>query len=58
MQNFVAPVNSVNGGGGGIATAALHAMPSKYTLVLVNGQRTAGSGLNNAQGGGSLGQHQ
>src|SRR5436190_1755301 len=39
MQNFVPTSSSVNGGGGGVATAALHALPSKYTLVLINGQR-------------------
>ena len=35
---------SVNGGGGGTATAALHALPSKYTLVLIDGQRTRADG--------------
>ena len=53
MQNFIPVSSSVNGGGGGIATAALHALPSKYTLVLVNGQRTPGLALGNTQGGGS-----
>jgi iron complex outermembrane receptor protein len=54
MQNFVPTASSVNGGGGGIATAALHGMPSKYTLVLINGQRTASLALGlTTQGGGS-----
>ena len=53
MQNFVPTSSSVNGSGAGVATAALHALPSKYTLVLVNGQRTAGLGLGNTQGGGN-----
>ena len=52
MQNFVAGSASVNGGGGGVTTASLHALPSKYTLVLIDGQRIAPFGLNNAFGGG------
>jgi len=42
MQGFVPASSSVNGGGAGITTAAVHSLPSKYTLVLVDGQRMAG----------------
>ena len=52
IQNFVANSASVNGGGGGTATAALHALPSKYTLVLIDGQRTPPTALSNSFGGG------
>ena len=52
MQSFVTASSSVNGGGGGVTTAAVHALPSKYTLVLVDGQRIAGFGLGTVQGGG------
>ena len=52
MQGFVTSSDSVNGGGGGITTAALHSLPSKYTLVLVDGQRVATEQLNNSFGGG------
>ena len=45
VQNFVANSASVNGGGGGTATASLHALPSKYTLVLVDGERLAPTAL-------------
>jgi len=44
MQGFVAASASVNGGGGGQTTAALHSLPSKYTLVLLDGQRVATQG--------------
>lgn len=53
VQGFVAQSNSVNGAGGGQTTAALHALASKYTVVLLDGQRVAGYSLNNALGGGS-----
>ena len=53
VQGFVAQSNSVNGAGGGQTTAALHALPSKYTVVLLDGRRVAGYALNNALGGGS-----
>ncbi len=50
MQGFTTAAASVNGGGGGVQTAALHALDEKYTLVLVNGRRVApfntGSGVN------------
>jgi len=53
MQGFVPASSSVNGGGGGITTAAVHSLPSKYTLVLVDGQRMAGFQLGVIQGLGS-----
>jgi iron complex outermembrane receptor protein len=53
MQSFVTASSSVNGGGGGITTAAVHALPSKYTLVLLDGQRIAGFPLGSVQGSGS-----
>jgi iron complex outermembrane receptor protein len=52
MQGFVPSSSSVNGGGGGLTTAALHSLPSKYTLVLVDGQRMAPSAVGSGQGGG------
>jgi len=52
LQGFVTSSDSVNGGGGGVTTAALHSLPSKYTLVLIDGQRVATQGLNNSFGGG------
>jgi len=52
VQNFVANSASVNGGGAGIATASLHALPSKYTLVLIDGMRPPVSALSNSNGGG------
>jgi iron complex outermembrane receptor protein len=52
MQGFVPASSSVNGGGGGITTAAVHALPSKYTLVLIDGQKVAGFALGAVQGGG------
>jgi iron complex outermembrane receptor protein len=53
MQGFVPASSSVNGGGGGGTTAALHSLPSKYTLVLVDGQRVAPFGVGAVQGGGT-----
>ena len=41
MQGFTTNSQSVNGGGGGAATASLHALGSSYTLVLLNGRRLA-----------------
>jgi iron complex outermembrane receptor protein len=52
MQGFVPSSSSVNGGGAGVTTAALHSLPSKYTLVLLDGQRMAPSAIGNGQGGG------
>ena len=52
MQGFVAASSSVNGGGGGVTTAALHSLPSKYTLVLMDGERIAPFALGPVQGGG------
>jgi iron complex outermembrane recepter protein len=52
MQGFVPASSSVNGGGVGVTTAALHSLPSKYTLVLLDGQRIAPFALGSIQGGG------
>ncbi len=52
MQGFVTASSSVNGGGAGVTTAAVHALPSKYTLVLIDGQRVAGFALGTVQGEG------
>ena len=52
LQGFVPASSSVNGGGGGVTTAAIHSLPSKYTLTLIDGQRVAGQGLGSVQGGG------
>ena len=52
MQGFVPSSSSVNGGGGGATTAALHSLPSKYTLVLLDGQRMAPTAVGAGQGGG------
>lgn len=41
MQGFTTGSQSVNGGGGGAATASLHALGQNYTLVLLNGRRLA-----------------
>ena len=52
MQGFVPAAASVNGGGAGVTTAAVHSLPSKYTLVLLDGQRIAPMALGATQGGG------
>ena len=52
MQNFVPASSSVNGAGAGVTTAALHSLPSKYSLVLLDGQRVAPQALGAIQGGG------
>ena len=58
LQGFVAAAATINGaggqdgGGGGATTAALHSMASKYTLVLLDGQRIAPLQLGANQGGG------
>jgi iron complex outermembrane recepter protein len=52
MQGFVPASSSVNGGGGGGTTAALHSLPSKYTVVLLDGMRVAPQGVGSVQGGG------
>ena len=41
MQGFVTASTSINGGGGGVQTASIHAIGTKYTLVLLNGRRIA-----------------
>jgi iron complex outermembrane receptor protein len=58
MQGFVPAASTINGaggtdgGGGGATTAALHSMQSRYTLVLLDGQRVAPLALGAVQGGG------
>ena len=52
MQGFVPAASSINTGGGGGTTAALHSLASKYTLVLLDGQRLAPVTQGAAQGGG------
>ena len=52
MQGFVPVSNSVNGAGAGVTTAALHSLPSKYTLVLLDGKRIAPQALGAVAGGG------
>lgn len=50
MQGFTTASTSVNGGGGGLQTASIHAIGEGYTLVLLNGRRlapaTSGSTVN------------
>jgi len=41
MQGFITASASVNGSGGGVQTASVHAIGSAYTLVLLNGHRMA-----------------
>lgn len=41
MQGFVTASTSINGGGGGVQTASIHAIGTSYTLVLLNGRRIA-----------------
>jgi len=41
MQGFVTSSASINGGGGGVQTASVHAIGTGYTLVLLNGRRIA-----------------
>jgi iron complex outermembrane receptor protein len=52
MQGFVPASSSVNGGGAGATTAALHSLQSKYTLVLLDGQRMAPVAMGSSQGSG------
>lgn len=47
MQGFVPQSSSVNGNGGGVETASIHALGSGYTLVLLNGRRIAKSAIAN-----------
>jgi len=46
MQGGFAASASVDGPAGGVTAAALHALPSKYTLVLLDGKRVATQGDN------------
>ena len=48
----MASSTGVNGSGQGNTTAALHALPSKYTLVLIDGVRPPPAAINNSFGGG------
>jgi iron complex outermembrane receptor protein len=41
MQGFTTSSQSINGGGGGVTNASIHAIGASYTLVLVNGHRMA-----------------
>ena len=41
MQGFVTSAASINGNGGGVQTASVHAIGTQYTLVLLNGHRVA-----------------
>jgi iron complex outermembrane receptor protein len=44
MQGFVTSSASINGGGGGVQTASVHAIGTGYTLVLLNGRCRRWSG--------------
>ena len=48
MQGFITASASVNGGGGGVQTASIHAIGTAYTLVLLNGRRMAPYGTGSA----------
>jgi len=48
MQGFITASTSVNGGGGGVQTASVHAIGTQYTLVLLNGRRMAPYGTGSA----------
>jgi iron complex outermembrane receptor protein len=48
MQGMITSSASVNGGGGGIQTASVHAIGTAYTLVLLNGRRMAPYGTGSA----------
>lgn len=48
MQGFITSSTSVNGGGGGVQTASVHAIGTDYTLVLLNGRRMAPYGTGSA----------
>lgn len=48
MQGFITASTSVNGGGGGVQTASVHAIGTAYTLVLLNGRRMAPYGTGSA----------
>ena len=48
MQGFITASTSVNGGGGGVQTASVHAIGTDYTLVLLNGRRMAPYGTGSA----------
>lgn len=48
MQGMITASTSVNGGGGGVQTASVHAIGTAYTLVLLNGRRMAPFGTGSA----------
>jgi iron complex outermembrane receptor protein len=48
MQGMITSSASVNGSGGGVQTASVHAIGSAYTLVLLNGRRMAPYGTGSA----------
>lgn len=48
MQGMITASASVNGGGGGVQTASVHAIGTAYTLVLLNGRRMAPFGTGSA----------
>ena len=48
MQGFITSSASVNGNGGGVQTASIHAIGTQYTLVLLNGRRMAPYGTGSA----------
>jgi iron complex outermembrane receptor protein len=48
MQGFITSSASVNGGGGGVQSASIHAIGTQYTLVLLNGRRMAPYGTGSA----------
>jgi iron complex outermembrane receptor protein len=52
-QGFIAASNGVNGAGAGQTTVALHALTSKYTVVLLDGRRLAQYSIFSGLGGGS-----
>ncbi|MEB0032846.1 TonB-dependent receptor [Undibacterium sp. RTI2.1] len=48
MQGFLTSSASINGGGGGVQTASIHAIGTSYTLVLLDGHRVAPYGTGSA----------
>ena len=48
FQGYITASASVNGGGGGVQSASVHAIGTAYTLVLLNGRRVAPYGTGSA----------
>lgn len=48
MQGMLTASASINGGGGGVQAASIHALGTDYTLVLLNGRRIAPYGTGSA----------